>query len=108
MKSVLEKLYNGEIIPIEQYRPMLEEHRIEFLKKEKQFSEQLSEEQKKQLEILMDDYLNLFPIEMVQEFSNGFKLGVQLMCEVFSEDLNVKKREYIIKAVQSTYENEEI
>lgn len=33
----------------------------------------------------MDDYLNLFPIEMSQEFSNGFKLSVQLMCEVFSE-----------------------
>ena len=106
MKSVLEKLYNGEIIPLDQYRPVLEEYRIEFLKKEKKFSEKLSDEQKKQLEILMDDYLNLFPIEMAQEFSNGFKLGVQLMCEVFSGELTEKKRKHLIKTVQSTYENE--
>ena len=64
----------------------------------------MSEEQKKQLEVLMDDYLNLFPIEMSQEYSNGFKLGLQLMCEVFSEDLTDKKREYFIKTMQSICE----
>ena len=102
MKSVLERLYNGEIIPIEQYKPILEEHKNKFLKKEEQFAEKLNEEQRKQLEILIDDYLNLFPIEMMQEFSDGFKLGVQLMCEVFSEQAD----KYFDKTVSGICDSE--
>lgn len=33
----------------------------------------------------MDDYMSIFSVEMAQEFSNGFKLGARMMCEVFSE-----------------------
>ncbi len=85
MKSVLEQLYNGEIKPIEQYRPMLEEYRSEFMKREERFAKKLNASQQEELEILMDDYLTMFPVEMLQEFTNGFKLGAHLMCEVFSE-----------------------
>ncbi len=85
MKRVLEQLYNGEIMPIEQYRPILEDYRSEFMKKVELYAKKLNVSQREELEILMDDYLNMFPVEMLQEFTNGFKLGAHLMCEVFSE-----------------------
>lgn len=60
MKSILERLYNGEIIPIEQYRPMFEKQRARYLKEEEVFTEKLEESLQKEFEALMDDHLSIF------------------------------------------------
>lgn len=85
MKSILEQLYNGEMMPIEQHSPMFEKQRARFLKGKEIFAKKLEESLQKEFEVLMDDYMSIFSVEMAQEFSNGFKLGARMMCEVFSE-----------------------
>ncbi len=48
--------------------------------------ERLDEEARKKLEIFMDEYGELVAQELEQSFSEGFTLGVKLMCEVFMQD----------------------
>ncbi|MDD7218873.1 MAG: hypothetical protein PUI16_02605 [Clostridia bacterium] len=39
-----------------------------------------------ELDTLMNSQMELFPVELEESFSEGFKTGVKLMCEVFKED----------------------
>lgn len=89
MKSILQQLYDGEIAPGDQFKPYLKEYRenweqigttvIEFTKK-------LTKEQETEFNDLMNKHLSFMPVEMAQVFSDGFKLGVRIMCEVFSTE----------------------
>lgn len=40
----------------------------------------------RELRELLDAYTDLFTIEQEEDFSNGFKIGVRMMCEVFGEE----------------------
>jgi len=47
---------------------------------------QLSAEQAEALGKIMDSQLDQMELELQESFSEGFKLGVKMMCEVFGKD----------------------
>ena len=89
MKSILQQLYDGEIAPSEQFKPYLEEYNEKWnkiCKAESAFIEKLTEQQEKEFDNLMEEHVLLMPLELAQVFTDGFKLGAQIMCEVFYKE----------------------
>lgn len=88
MTTILQQLYNGEIFPAEQYRPMQQEykrmrqehyrHYEDFIRELDKLEPSLS---KRFIEI-MDEQLDAVPFECSELFTGGFRLGAQLMLEV--------------------------
>ncbi len=82
--SILEQLYNGVIAPYHD-----SETQLEALKKQNglahgaydDFSQKLDANLQIEFEKVMDEHIQLLPLEMTQSFINGFKLGVNLMIE---------------------------
>lgn len=56
---------------------------------ETDFKNTLTNSQIEQYETVMDEQLKLYSYEFEQEFIYGFKLGVNLMCEVFLNSQNI-------------------
>ena len=81
MKSILHQLYDGEIAPWEQFTPTLTDCRA---KRQEHLRRTLTEEQRKELEEVMDEQLALFPLEQAESFIKGFRLGAGIMMEVLS------------------------
>lgn len=89
MKNILHQLYDGEIVPYEQFKPYLEEYRkncTKISKTESVFTEKLTQQQETEFYNLMEEFIDLVPLELAQVFSDGFKLGAQIMCEVFHKE----------------------
>ena len=87
MKSILHQLYDGEIAPWEQITPTLTDCRAkrqEHLRHYESLRRTLTEEQRKELEEVMDEQLALFPLEQAESFIKGFRLGAGIMMEVLS------------------------
>lgn len=88
MNSVIENLYNGNLCPCKHYEPILEhyyEKKEEAFQGYESFIKKLDSKNAKEFEIIMDKHLELLSLEMEQNFSDGFKLGVKLMCEIFMQ-----------------------
>lgn len=92
MKSLLLQLYGGEIFPAEQYTPKTEEYRKlrrEHCKHYEDFIKQLKvldpPLDKRFIEI-MDEQLDVFPLEMSEMFIDGFCLGARMMIEIYQKD----------------------
>ncbi len=92
MKSILSSLYEGQISPVEQYSPKIEEYqkmRQEHYLHYKDFIKTLSRLtpplDKRFIEI-MDEQLNVIPYEFSEIFIDGFRLGARIMTEVFQGD----------------------
>ena len=91
MDKILHDLYNGEINPIEQYRPMTEEYKA---LREKQyqhyedFIKKLGSPLDKEFIRIMDEQLDTVPIEFSETFIDGFRLGARMMIEVFDDKLH--------------------
>lgn len=89
--SILKQLYNGQIYPPEQYHPSSEE----YLQKSKRLSEYyqaLSSELAALDPSLPDKLEQLFILknslcstEVEEMYIEGFRLGVKLMAEVFTD-----------------------
>lgn len=89
--SILKQLYNGRIYPPEQYHPSSEE----YLQKSKRLSEYyqtLSSELAGLAPSLPDKLEELFILknslcstEVAEMYIEGFRLGVKLMAEVFTD-----------------------
>jgi len=86
MDSILKEIYNGGIFPSEQAAP----NDLKYKKTACQISDlmdlfykQLSAEQYKKLEDLMDLCANNSYMENYEMFSYGFNLGALLIIEVF-------------------------
>ena len=74
MKSILHQLYDGEIAPWEQFTPTLTDCRAkrqEHLRHYESLRRTLTEEQRKELEKVMDEQLALFPLEQAEGFVWG-------------------------------------
>ena len=87
MNSILHQLYGGDIIPAEQIIPQDPKYKKAFHKLDdemKSWQEQLSSEQYKKLEDLIDLLMDANSMSCVQNFSYGFKLGMLLTVEVFT------------------------
>lgn len=86
---IIEKLYNGEISPVEDMIPSDPDYRKicwQIGEEREYFERTLSEKDKerfKRWNTLIYEYEKMIELE---NFSNGFKLGMQLGCEVFGQE----------------------
>lgn len=105
MKSILHQLYDGEIAPWEQFTPTLTDCRAkrqEHLRHYESLRRTLTEEQRKELEEVMDEQLALFPLEQAESFIKGFRLGAGIMMEVL---LRLQNRSFLPRFPQSYKQN---
>ena len=87
MNTLLQQLYNGEIYPAEQYRPVLEEYKVmrkKHMENYDNFVEKLDSSLKMEFISIMDEQLDTLPLDFYQMFSDGFKLGAKMMIEVLN------------------------
>lgn len=89
--SILKQLYNGQIYPPEQYHPSSEEY-LQKSKKLSEYYENLSSELDGLDPSLPDKLEELFILknslsstEVEEMYIEGFRLGVKLMAEVFTD-----------------------
>ncbi len=90
MESILEQLYNGEIAPYSKYKltfTQLKEKRDTAYHGYDAFLNKLPDGLKKEFRKLIDEHLDLLPLEMEENFMDGFRIGVRLMAEVFAVPL---------------------
>jgi hypothetical protein len=85
MKTILEELYNGHILPAElivpqnpEYRPL--NRKISDIKET--WQKKLSADDYKSLEMLLELYCQSSVLEASASFEYGFKLGAMMMLEV--------------------------
>ena len=94
--SIIEQLYNGEVSPVEDIIPSDPNYRKicwQIGEEREYFESILSEKDKERFNswnTLIYEYEKMIELE---NFSNGFKLGMQLGCEVFGQEgVNNKKK----------------
>lgn len=87
MKTILERFYDGAVFPAEQIVSSGEE----FQKNERKIAEKracvrqmLPPDEKERIDELETLYLRASSFDCYAGFSYGFKLAVQIMCEVFT------------------------
>lgn len=98
MKSILSALYDGKNFPVEQFASRSEEYHKAQQEHNKRYDEfieilkALEPPLDNQLNEIMDEQLDMFPIELSEVFADGFRLGARIMFEVFQEDLCFNKK----------------
>ncbi len=93
--SIMEALFEGEIIPWERRTVHTKEHKAlmeKYQREKQQFIETISSEDGKTFKHLEEMYMQVAFDEEVQIYSHGFTLGALLMMEV------LEKKESIINA----------
>ncbi len=97
MGKVLQDLSAGRLIPYEMEKSeRYKNARVQMREKEDALEEKLNKFDKalvRELRELLDAYTDLFTIEQEEDFSNGFKIGVRMMCEVFGEEYEDNEEE---------------
>jgi len=83
METILQQLFNGEIYPAEQFRPLVEEymeirkkqyeHYVDFIEKLKKLEPPLHNKFIK----IMDEQLDTVPFEISKMFIDGFRLSAK-------------------------------
>lgn len=86
MDSLLQKLYNGELRPNEQYQSLLTDYQVlqryeGFAQKLQELSPLLEEE----FRLILDSHLDAVEEEFSAVFQEGFRLGAQMMLEILKE-----------------------
>lgn len=88
MNKTLQALYNGEIFPAEQYRPMIEENVLR--KKHQQhyedFIQKLNNPLEKEFENIMNEQIDILSLEFSQAFTDGFRLGAKIIIEIYESE----------------------
>ncbi|WP_195637790.1 DUF6809 family protein [Enterocloster bolteae] len=88
MDKILQALYNGEIYPAEQYRPLIEEYKIlrnKHYEHYEDFIKKIGSPLDKEFEHIMDEQLDTLPLELSEMFIDGFRLGARMMLEIFED-----------------------
>ncbi len=91
MEKILEQLYNGELYPYSKFQITMDEFKVNRDKGFKSYSvfiEKLPEELKEEFDELIDSHLDLLPLELKQNFIDGFRIGVRMMTEVYAAPLD--------------------
>lgn len=86
MESILRQLYRGNLNPYEPYELRMRELtacRAMSTRHSAAFMEKLPESLKDDFIALLDNHLELLPLEMEQNYINGFRTGARLMLEAF-------------------------
>lgn len=94
MKSVISKLYNGEIFPAEtavstdnRYRSSVDKVGQEI----EELQEILTREQYKKLEHMLDMNAEIINMENQALYAEGIRFGIELMIEIYGMDENTKR-----------------
>lgn len=91
MNTILERLYDGEIFPAEQFHPVQKDyakHQAKALEHYEAFSnelERLDPNLSKRFEQIMDEHSRIFAMECTSNYIDGFRLGAQIMIEVLHD-----------------------
>lgn len=89
MGKILDKLYAGELHPADRVIRDCKEYEAmcrNSLREMESFTDKLDSDMKQEFDTLMEHYLELTYIEKSQTFSDGFRMGAGIMCEVFYEN----------------------
>lgn len=92
MKSILTRLYEGDIYPLEQCMPKSEVYckiREDHRRRNKDFQEKLEALDPALLHQfikIMDDLFAELPFEASEAFINGFCLGSKMMVEIYQNE----------------------
>lgn len=94
MDTIIEKLYE---MYTEKYQEITvnkyEEKKKVVYRNYEMLRSQLSLEQAKELDRLLDEQTTLFIQELEDNFIEGFKTGSKLMCEIYAEEIaNAKEK----------------
>lgn len=88
MGKILQQMYRGDLCPAEntirgnrEYDALSKQSLEDF----NRFTDKLDRDMKEEFDALMEHYLELTFIEKTQSFSDGFRIGAGVMCEVFYE-----------------------
>ena len=85
MKSIISKLFEGEIFPAETAVPVNAEYRSAIAKVSKtieELQETLTMEQNKKLEYMLDTNAEIATMESKAYYAEGVRFGVELMVEI--------------------------
>lgn len=88
MGKVLQALYGGEIYPERQYRPKIREYEKlwkEYYKNHEDFIKKIGSPLDKQFIQIMDQQMDMFPLELSETFLDGFRLGARMMIEILGD-----------------------
>ena len=91
MGKILEQLYKGELYPYSKFQTTIEQFKInknEAFKSYSIFLEKLPEELKDEFDELIDSHLEPLPLELEQNFIDGFRNGTQIMAEVYASPID--------------------
>ena len=88
-EKILQQLYRGDLCPAEntirgnaEYDALTRQSMDDF----NRFTDKLDRDMKEEFDLLMEHYLELTFIEKTQCFTDGFRIGAGVMCEVFYEN----------------------
>lgn len=85
MENILEQLYKGELYPYSKFNITIEQFKLDRDKAFQSYStflEKLPDDLKDEFIQLIDDHLDLLPLELEQNFIDGFCIGARMMIEV--------------------------
>jgi hypothetical protein len=89
MGKILQGLYGGEIYPAEKkHRSRMEEYRKlwkEYYKNHEDFIKKIGSPLDEEFIQIMDQQLDMFPLELSETFLDGFRLGAKMMIEIFED-----------------------
>jgi len=94
MDKILQALYDGEIYPAEQYRPMIEEYTVlrkKQYQKYEDFIKKIGSPLDEEFIKIMDEQLDAIPFELSEMFIDGFRLGARMMIEIFEDKYQKEK-----------------
>lgn len=95
MEKMLEQLYKGELYPYSKFQTTIEDFKVNRDKAFKSYSifiEKLPDELKDEFDELIDSHLDLLPLELEQNFIDGFRIGVRMMTEVYATPLDEEEQ----------------
>lgn len=89
MGKILDKLYAGELHPADRMIQDCGEYEAmcrKSLREMERFTDKLDADMKLEFDTLMEHYLELTYMEKSHTFSDGFRMGAGIMCEVFFDN----------------------
>lgn len=90
MKNILTQLYNGELYPYSKFSTTIEQFKKDRNKAFQSYSlflAKLPDDLKDEFIKLIDNQLELLPMELEQNFIDGFCIATRIMIEVFSNPI---------------------
>jgi len=89
MNGIIEKLYTGEPISVEEFEILLPNYIVlkeTFETAVHEYRSSIPNSQRKAFDTVIRSQRDLFGVELKQAYANGFKTGARLMLEICSQN----------------------